>query len=198
MMKLYLISSAPLVLEHWGSALKKYHPLRLNSINELENSMQGIIFCQDSNISDRELRIIIDQQGCKLIILSMLPNFSEAQRYVNQGVAGYGNAMMHESHIQSAYQAVEEGKVWLYPDFISNMIEQLSQLKTKSPETHPSLYKLSSREKEVALCLAHGLTHHEIADELNITVRTIKAHCTSIYDKLSVKDRLALSVLLYS
>lgn len=197
-MKLYLISSAPLVLEHWGSALKKYNPVRLNSIRELENSMQGIIFCLDSDLSDIELPKIIEQYGFKLMILSMLPNFTEAQGYVNQRVVGYGNAMMHESHIQSAYQAIEEGKVWLYPDFISSMIEQLSQLKTKSPETNPSLDKLSSREKEVALCLAHGLTHHEIADELNITVRTIKAHCSSIYEKLSVKDRLSLSVLLHS
>lgn len=197
-MKLYLLSSNDFVMKHWFKSLKKYSPIKLDFINELNRPDDGIIFSLDTSLLESELQRVLNHSACKIMIFSTLPNFLDAQQYLTKGVVGYGNAMMHESHLQSAFQTLEEGKVWVYPDFISDMIEQLSQLKTKSPETNPSLDKLSSREKEVALCLAHGLTHHEIADELNITVRTIKAHCSSIYEKLSVKDRLSLSVLLHS
>jgi RNA polymerase sigma factor (sigma-70 family) len=198
MMKLYLISSNSVVMNHWLKALKKYHPVKINSINELNGSPNGIILCQDTDITESKLQDLINTLEYRVMIFSMLPDFLEAQQYLSKDVVGYGNAMMHESHIQSAYQAVEEGKIWLYPDFISGLITQLTQLKPKNIESHEALEKLSHREREVALLLAQGQTHNEIAEELNITVRTIKAHCTSIYEKLAIKDRLALSVLLHS
>jgi DNA-binding NarL/FixJ family response regulator len=57
---------------------------------------------------------------------------------------------------------------------------------------------LSTREKEVALLLGDGKSHVEISEMLSITVRTIKAHATSIYAKLGVKDRLALSLIIHT
>ncbi|WP_202970465.1 LuxR C-terminal-related transcriptional regulator [Sulfurospirillum diekertiae] len=40
-----------------------------------------------------------------------------------------------------------------------------------------------------------GDSHKEIAEKLNITVRTVKAHATAIYSQLNIKDRLALALL---
>ncbi len=111
---------------------------------------------------------------------------------------GYGNAMMHESHLQSAYQALEEGHVWLHPDFIAGMISQIRDHKDAKEKSLAVLDSLSRREREVALMLGDGATHQEIADALDITTRTVKAHATSIYEKMDVKDRLALSILLHS
>ncbi|MDD2828995.1 MAG: LuxR C-terminal-related transcriptional regulator [Sulfuricurvum sp.] len=198
-MKLYLVTSSESIMNHWSKALKKYHPMKIHSMNELNcSTIKGIILCQDTDIDETKLHDLLNNSESRLMIFSMLPDFLKAQQYLSKGVVGYGNAMMHESHIQSAYQAIEEGKIWLYPDFISGLITQLTQVKPKNIESHEALEKLSHREKEVALLLAQGLTHNEIAEDLNITVRTIKAHCTSIYEKLAIKDRLALSVLLHS
>jgi DNA-binding NarL/FixJ family response regulator len=127
----------------------------------------------------------------------MTPDFSEAQSFLQHGAMGYGNAMMHESHLQSAYQALEEGKVWLYPDFITLMISQMQDRSSSKEKSLAVLELLSPREREVAIMLGDGATHQEIADALEITVRTIKAHASAIYQKLSVKDRLALSLLLH-
>ncbi len=88
--------------------------------------------------------------------------------------------------------------MWLHPDFIAALMTQLTQAQPKKVESHGSLEKLSLREREVAILLAQGMTHNEVSEKLAITVRTIKAHCTAIYEKLGVKDRLALSVLLHS
>ena len=55
---------------------------------------------------------------------------------------------------------------------------------------------LTERELQVLHLLAEGLSNKEIALALAITERTVKAHLSSIYEKLGVSDRLALAVLL--
>ncbi|MBU0955063.1 MAG: LuxR C-terminal-related transcriptional regulator [Spirochaetes bacterium] len=51
---------------------------------------------------------------------------------------------------------------------------------------------LSAREQDVARCVVQGLSNPEIADRLAISVRTVKAHCTSIFDKLDISSRKEL------
>ncbi len=197
-MKLYLVSPSDGVLEHWAKALKKYCPIKIKIINELNRPSDGIIFWDDVATFDDELHYTLKCDACHVMVFSMVPDFYKAQQLLAMGVSGYGNAMMHESHLQSAYQTIEEGKMWLHPDFIAMLMLQLVQTKPKAVELHSALEKLSLREREIAILLARGMTHNEVSEKLTITVRTIKAHCTSIYDKLEVKDRLALSVLLHS
>nr|AOR51286.1 two-component response regulator [uncultured bacterium pBF1] len=196
-MKLYLVSSVDSVLEHWAKALKKYHPIKLKTINELNRPNEGIFFWNDETLFEEELEQILGCDTCRLMVFSTVPNFTKAQQLLASGVKGYGNAMMHESHLQSAYQAVEEGNIWLHPDFITMMISQIKDRADHEKQMLTILDVLSHREQEVALLLGDGKMHQEIADVLDITVRTVKAHATAIYQKLNVKDRLALSLLLH-
>ena len=48
---------------------------------------------------------------------------------------------------------------------------------------------LTEREEEVLRCLKEGLTNKEIAEELNITHHTVKAHVSSILYKMNCKNR---------
>jgi DNA-binding NarL/FixJ family response regulator len=61
---------------------------------------------------------------------------------------------------------------------------------------HNELNKLSSREQEIASLVKEGLSNKEIAKHSNITERTVKAHLSSIYEKLHIKDRVALVIKL--
>jgi DNA-binding NarL/FixJ family response regulator len=63
-------------------------------------------------------------------------------------------------------------------------------------EMHPALQMLSERERAVALCVARGESNKEITRDLNIAERTIKSHLTAIFEKLGVRDRLQLAILL--
>ena len=197
-MQLYLIGTSKHVLNHWANALKKFKPIKIDRVDAFNRPDRGVVFCLDTHIVDEDMCEILRAESCKVIVMSMLPDFAEAQEYIRKGAVGYGNAMMHETHLASAYHAALEGKVWLYPDFVNMLIMNLSKTSKMSIESHNALELLSLREKEVALLLAQGLSHLEVSEELVITVRTVKAHCTSIYEKLGVKDRLALSVLLHS
>jgi len=55
---------------------------------------------------------------------------------------------------------------------------------------------LTVREKEVLMCVSHGLKNREIADSLFISESTVKTHLYRIYDKLGVSDRLAAALMM--
>lgn len=196
-MKLYLLCGDRRLSERWSSGLRALKPtLRSEFLSDIEYN--SILFVCDTllkNLKDDEMSDLFLR---RIMILSSVPDFMEAQRFLHLGAMGYGNAMMHESHLLSAYQALEEGKVWLHPDFITMMISQIRDQKSSTEKSLAVLDILSHREREVALMLGDGATHQEISNALNITVRTVKAHAGAIYHKLSVKDRLALSLLLHS
>jgi DNA-binding NarL/FixJ family response regulator len=52
--------------------------------------------------------------------------------------------------------------------------------------------RLSKRQLEVARLKAKGLTHQEIADELGMTVATVKTTANNIYNKLDVRNVISL------
>ena len=53
---------------------------------------------------------------------------------------------------------------------------------------------LSPRENEVTNLLTKGLSNKEIANELSISVHTVKAHLEDIFDKMNVKNRVQLAI----
>jgi ATP/maltotriose-dependent transcriptional regulator MalT len=60
---------------------------------------------------------------------------------------------------------------------------------TTEPVELPNNLELSSREMEVLKMIATGLSNQEIADQLFVTINTIKSHTNNIYTKLNVKRR---------
>jgi DNA-binding NarL/FixJ family response regulator len=196
-MRLYLISNDITLRARWIGILSSLHPTTLSEFS-LDIESPSIVMILDqvlADISDETLKQFFEN---RVMVLSMTPNFVEAQRYLALGTMGYGNAMMHGSHLYSVYQALEEGKIWLHPDFITLMISQMQERNNTKEKSLEILDTLSKREREVALMLGDGATHQEISDALDITIRTVKAHATAIYQKLNVKDRLALSLLLHA
>lgn len=195
-MKLYIISDDISVRDRWINAFSEFNPIDSATL-PLTIDSPSILMVLDRVIADADEAMLNKLFKNRVMVLSMIPNFTNAQRFLQLGAMGYGNAMMHVSHLHSAYQALEEGKIWLYPDFISLMITQIRDTAI-AEKSSVVLNELSKREQEVALMLGNGSTHQQIADALDITVRTVKAHASSIYQKLDVKDRLALSLLLHT
>lgn len=58
-----------------------------------------------------------------------------------------------------------------------------------SPEVMLLVEPVTEREREVLGLIARGLSNQEIADELIISVNTVKRHAFNIYSKLGVRRR---------
>jgi two-component system NarL family response regulator len=58
------------------------------------------------------------------------------------------------------------------------------------------LADLTRREREIAELIGNGESNKQIARQLAITERTVKAHLTEIFRKLGIADRLRLALLI--
>ena len=69
--------------------------------------------------------------------------------------------------------------------------EALRQKLKLSARAHDSL---TTRERQIMLVLAEGLTNKEIARRLRLTEGTVKVHLHNIYQKLGISNRTALAI----
>lgn len=65
-------------------------------------------------------------------------------------------------------------------------------------EQHLINYELTQRERQIAVLLTQGLSYQSIADQLYISLPTVKTHCSHIYKKCEVKSRYELYTLVNS
>lgn len=129
---------------------------------------------------------------CGVLALTGVPKFAEAVKLMRAGIRGYGNRMMMPENMRQAVNSVRSGQVWMPPFIISKLIDSMPAVSQKEePETD---VKLSDRETEVVKHVAAGLSNKEISEAMNITVRTVKAHLTSVFIKTGLRDRVAIAL----
>ncbi len=61
----------------------------------------------------------------------------------------------------------------------------------------PSKHKLTPKQQKIWELMAKGLSNREIAEELNLSEGTVKVHATSIFKRLSVRNRTEATLLAY-
>lgn len=71
----------------------------------------------------------------------------------------------------------------------ANIARKLVTLFRSEQRQTPSLEELSQRENEILQLLAKGLLYKEIAEQLSISVSTVRQHIHHIYEKLHVQNR---------
>ena len=65
---------------------------------------------------------------------------------------------------------------------VVNHFQQIKQLDAEAEQ-------LTKREQEILALLAKGFLYKEIADQLGITLSTVRAHLHTVYEKLHVQSR---------
>jgi LuxR family maltose regulon positive regulatory protein len=76
------------------------------------------------------------------------------------------------------------------PNYVRRLLEALGEPVKIEPRTASTLIdRLSPRELEVLRLIVDGATNKEIADELVLTVNTVKRHISNIFGKLEVSNR---------
>ncbi len=76
--------------------------------------------------------------------------------------------------------------------------ERALEARASACEREKRLAELTEREREVMRLVVQGLPNKLIADQLNISVRTVEVHRARVFDKMSVKSAVELANLLKS
>jgi NarL family two-component system response regulator LiaR len=104
------------------------------------------------------------------------------------GAMGYVLKQATSREILDAVRAVAQRRPWLDRPVYEKLRQFLTQMREEVmlPEPGP---ELTPRENEVLALLADGMSNKEIAEELIISVKTVKTHVSNILQKLHLSDR---------
>ncbi len=136
--------------------------------------------------------------GVHFVVMHNEPNDEKGLEALAHGASGYCNTHATPELLQIIESVIRSNGLWVGESLLNRLVGgiALRSLMAGKHETHPALQTLSERERAVALCVARGESNKEITRDLNIAERTIKAHLTAIFEKLGVRDRLQLAILL--
>lgn len=133
----------------------------------------------------------------RIFLLSDQPDHEEGFAFLKLGIVGYGNSYISAERLAEAVHVITSGGVWLGQKIIQQLILEAYKNSGKNVENiEGTLAVLTPKERRVADLVARGETNLEIAADLAISERTVKAHLTSIYEKVHVGNRLSLALLL--
>jgi DNA-binding NarL/FixJ family response regulator len=134
----------------------------------------------------------------RIVALSDTPSDEQALDLMERGAVGYCHSHAGAAMLKQVETVVSNQGLWVGPTLLRRLISSsLPPLPEKLAVTAP-LNTLSAREREVAVAVSRGASNKEIARELVITERTVKAHLSAIFLKLGVRDRLHLALVMRS
>jgi DNA-binding NarL/FixJ family response regulator len=108
---------------------------------------------------------------------------------IRAGAYGYIIKRAVESELINAIHVIAQGNMYIDPTMTKALLKDLSP--HAAPE-HPATETLTHREMDVLRLLAHGYTNRQIADELNISTRTVEGHRSNLVSKLGFSGRVEL------
>jgi DNA-binding NarL/FixJ family response regulator len=111
------------------------------------------------------------------------------------GASGFLLKDATPEQIIAAVRVVGSGDALLAPSVTRRLIAEFAgRARLAAP---PELDRLTTREREVLLLVAAGLTNAEIAGRLYLAEQTVKSHVSSVLLKLGLRDRVQAVILAY-
>lgn len=134
-------------------------------------------------------KILNDWPEAKILIVTSFIDDEKVYPAIEAGASGYLLKTSTAHEIANAIRATYKGERVLEPEVTTKMMEQLS-----NRNRHVLHEELTNREQEILLLIAQGMSNQEIADELFITLKTVKTHVSNILAKLEVEDRTQAAI----
>jgi DNA-binding NarL/FixJ family response regulator len=98
--------------------------------------------------------------------------------------------------LAQAVRSAAAGDALIAPSVTARLLSAFSELGASPRATQP-IDPLTEREEEVLVSVARGRTNAEIADDLHISLSTVKTHLASLMSKLGARNRVELAMWAY-
>jgi DNA-binding NarL/FixJ family response regulator len=198
-MQHWIVCSGGALIPNWLEAMPQAVLLSREQVLEMPSSEEGIIWLhlaanEDVDTVYPRLNLGSAQQA---VLLADAPSQDLIVASLNLGASGCCNTHAAPEVLQQVALVVANGGLWVGQSLLKQLVGSTAksygaQAKKAKNEDWSAL--LSDREQQVARLVAMGSSNREVAEQLSISERTAKAHLTSIFDKLCLRDRLQLSL----
>lgn len=129
-------------------------------------------------------QIHADYPAMKILVVSAYDDQSYVVGLLAAGVNGYHLKDQPLSDLQLAVQRIMAGGNWISSPLLSRLIQAAPQL------AHPSPISLTKRQRDLLRLIAQGYDNRRMAQEMDLSVKTIENHLTALYRTIRVSSRL--------
>lgn len=167
----------------------------------VQNNRPDLLICREDLETGYGLNLLKRVRSavpnCQMLIVLV----RETQEVVQEALAACADGVIFKSSLGSghgdlisALQTIAEGAVY-YPA----QIRGLAAASAPNPDLPALIEELTPRELEVVAAVSRGLKNNAIADQLGVSLETVKTHVGNSMAKLAARDRtqMAVTALLY-
>ncbi|HBV86058.1 response regulator [Desulfosporosinus sp.] len=132
------------------------------------------------------LEKIRKNSSAKVLMLTMHADEKYLQEALQVGASGYVLKQAADTELLQAIRDVAKGEIYLDSHLAQNLVKSiyLSERESKHSDS-----VLTEREKEVLKLVALGYTNKEIAESLQVSVKTVETHKSRMMEKLRCRKR---------
>lgn len=201
MTTIMLCSASNSVIDRWQKALTgEYTIEKTSSISKMTTALLeqkvNLVLLHRPMVDQKTVSEILKTvPSAKVFMFTDRPNEHEGLTFLQLGVVGYANTYITAERLREAVSVSLHGRVWIGQKLMRRLI-QTTATGNLSNTQNIRIQKLSQREREVSDLVSIGMTNLEIAFDLDISERTVKAHMSSIFQKTGTDSRLKLALLM--
>ncbi|WP_017306953.1 response regulator [Spirulina subsalsa] len=137
--------------------------------------------------------LAVDKTATKILILTLQDQEEAVMAAFGAGADSYCMKDIKFDLLMEAIRATHQGNAWIDPAIAQIVLSQ-AKASTTPPSNDPPNYGLTERELEVLQLIVNGYSNADIAQDLYITVGTVKTHVRNILNKLCADDRTQAAV----
>jgi DNA-binding NarL/FixJ family response regulator len=125
----------------------------------------------------------------RVLIVSMYPEDQYAIRAMRAGAQGYVNKGDDPAQILAAVRTVAQGRKYVTPEMAQMLVDSLT-----APAPEQAHQKLSDRELQTLVMIASGKRLSDIAEQLNLSPKTVSVYRARVLEKLALTNNSELTV----
>ncbi|NLX63128.1 MAG: response regulator transcription factor [Tissierellia bacterium] len=204
MIRVLIVDDQALIREGLNLMLDLYDVVRI--VGEANNGKEAIDFLEKEEVDVilmdirmplmdgvEATRVLEDKYpNTKIIILTTFNEDEYIFEGLKNGADGYVLKDVSSKELVNIIKSVYDGDLFLHGDVARTLASAVIDKKDSKKVFH----RLTPRESEIAKLIGKGKSNKEIGEILFITEGTVKNHVTKILDKLELRDRTQLALLM--
>jgi DNA-binding NarL/FixJ family response regulator len=147
-------------------------------------------------LTDEDLNRDVDAP-VKILILTTYHVDEAVYAALRAGASGFLLKDAAPDELAAAIRAVAAGEAWLDPAVARKLLDEFAARPERQVPTPAQMKHLTTRECEVMVLVAYGLSNTEIAARLVVSEATVKTHLSRVIMKLGLRDRAQVVMAAY-
>jgi DNA-binding NarL/FixJ family response regulator len=139
----------------------------------------------------------VDVPTTAVLVLTTYHADDAVRGSLRAGASGFVLKDAAPDELVAAIHAVAGGEAWLDPAVAKRLLAEFKGRPESPLPTSEQITRLTHREREVLVLIAHGLTNKNIADYLFISEATVKTHVNRLLMKMGLHDRAGAVAVAY-